>query len=139
MNALSNLSADQKCNRIGRALAAALPIYLYTFGTQPKFIEIQGSVSVGLDWSVITKAMNMLMDPAVGEELRNLTKQGQGMFNIVQKTLLSNESSILMQLLGTLQYIRLREEGRVSTVPVKTKEDPNGWFFSQFKLFTDEK
>ena len=83
--------------------------------------------------------MNMHMDPAVMEELRNLTKEGQGMFDIVQMPSTSYDNSILTLLLGTLQYINLREQGRVSTIPVKTKEDPRGWLFSDLKLFTDEK
>ena len=138
-NALANLSADQKSNRIGRAIAAALPLYLYTFGTQPRFIHIQGVISIGLDWNVIAKSMNMHMDPAVREELRARTREGQGLFDIVQMTSLSFDNSILTLLLGTLQYINLRDQGRVSSIPVKTKEDPRGWFFSNLKLFTDEK
>ena len=138
-DALANLTADQKCNRIGRAIAAALPLYLRTFGTQPRFIQLQGVITVGLDWTVIAKSMNMHMDPAVMEELRNLTKEGQGMFDIVQMPSTSYDNSILTLLLGTLQYINLREQGRVSTIPVKTKEDPRGWLFSDLKLFTDEK
>ena len=137
--ALASLTMDQRCNRIGRAIAAALPLYLHTFGTQPRFIQIQGVVSVGLDWSLITRSMNIHMDLEVRDELRRLTREGQGMFDIVLTTSRSSNDTILALLLGSQQYINLRDEGKVSTVRVKTKEDPRGWIFSRLKLFTDEK
>ena len=133
-SALSFLSAEKKCVRIGRALASVLKLYYEEFSDFPGYISIHGGNSIGLDQKLIRKSFLRYIRSNSSEYFTNATRSivDDDKFCQFLPIPRSYDEVSRNQFAGVCEYFRLCKDN--ASVEIKTIKFCPYWF----QIFTDE-